>query len=245
MKAVILAGGEGSRLYPFTKVFSKHLLPIYNQPMICYSIELCLKAGVKKLLIIGKDQDVFHYKLLLNNKYPQISIEYAVQDMPKGIAEGIILSENFICNDRFIFLLGDNLFGDPCFVNHLKKAYKNNRGATLFSVSVDNPQEFGVLSMDDKNNVKQIIEKPSSFISSWIATGLYIYEADVIQKAKSLNPSSRGELEITDLNNLFIKNNELQVEFLEDSVGWFDLGSFESIKKAHHYLHKQNCFVSH
>ena len=232
MKGIILAGGKGSRLYPITKAISKQLLPVYNKPMIYYPIETLLEIGIKDILIITTPEDLIYFKnLLINNNDFKLNFEFKIQNRPNGIAEAFIIGEDFVQNEDVCLILGDNLFFNSKSItnNYLKKSSK------IFVKKLENPNSYGVLEV--YNNIPKLIhEKPSKYISDNAVVGLYMYKNNVIEIAKSLNPSKRGELEITDLNNIYIKKNDCDVIYLEEKSEWFDSGTFESLFYAAEYV---------
>jgi len=237
MKAIIMAGGTGSRLLPLTLAINKHLLPIYDKPMIYYPISLLMLAGVKEILLIIKSDSLKQFKLLLGNGDELgIKINYKVQDAPLGIADGIKISENFIRNERFIFALGDNIFYGDSIGLLVKDAYKNSSRGVVFSCWNSKPEDYGVLQRDSKKSPLNIIEKPTEYISNEIITGLYIYDSSVIDIVNSLRPSQRGELEISDLNDKLLKQKELAVVQLGRGVAWFDNGSALSMLHASNFV---------
>ena len=232
MKGIILAGGKGTRLYPITKAISKQLLPVYNKPMIYYPVNTLLEIGIKDILIITTPEDLIYFKnLLKNNDDFDLNFEFKVQNKPNGIAEAFIIGEEFIQNESVCLILGDNLFFNSKLItkNDLKKSSK------IFVKKVENPNSYGVLEVYN-NAPKLIHEKPSKYISDNAVVGLYMYKNNVIENAKSLNPSKRGELEITDLNNIYIKKNDCDVIYLEEKSEWFDSGTFESLFDASEYV---------
>ena len=234
MKGIILAGGKGTRLYPITKAISKQLLPVYNKPMIYYPINTLKEIGIKDILIITTPEDLIYFKnLLKNNDDFNLKFEFKVQNNPNGIAEAFIIGEEFIQNEDVCLILGDNLFFNSRSIikKHLKKSSK------IFVKKVKNPNSYGVLEVIN-NNPKLIHEKPQEFISNFAVVGLYMYTSSVIDKVKKLNPSKRGELEITDLNNTYIKSGECDIVYLEDQSVWFDSGTFESLFDASEYVKK-------
>ena len=232
MKGIILAGGKGTRLYPITKAISKQLLPVYNKPMIYYPINTLTEIGVKDILIITTPEDLIYFKnLLINNDDFNLNFEFKVQIKPNGIAEAFIIGEEFIKNEDVCLILGDNLFFNSKSItkNNLKKSSK------IFVKKVENPNSYGVLEVFN-NTPKLIHEKPQEFISNFAVVGLYMYTSSVIDKVKKLNPSKRGELEITDLNNIYLKGGECDVVYLEDDSSWFDSGTFDSLLKASNFV---------
>lgn len=230
MKGIILAGGAGTRLHPLTKVTSKQLLPIYDKPMVYYPLETLIDGGIRDILIISDPDNIHKFsKLLGSGKDFGVRISYEVQDKPEGIAQAFILAENFIGKDDVTLILGDNLFvGDGDF---LDEAIKNfDKGGRVFAKQVKDPQRFGVVEFDENQKVVSIEEKPTNPKSNFAVTGLYIYDNSVIEKSKSLNPSARGELEITDVNNLYLKENNLDVKIYEHY--WLDTGTFDALLEA-------------
>jgi len=227
MKGIILAGGRGSRLKPLTNVTSKQLLPIYNQPMIYYPLNTLLKAGIEEIeIIVAPDHAGDFLKLLGSGKEFGCNFTYEIQEKAEGLAQAFLIAENFIGNDNVTLILGDNLFEDD-FSEAIQSFEKGGR---VFAKKVDDPQRFGVVEFNDQNQALSIEEKPSKPKSEYAVTGLYIYDNTVIEKAKSLTPSARGEIEITDLNNLYLQENMLDVAFVEGQ--WFDTGTFESMYQA-------------
>ena len=236
MKGIILAGGKGTRLYPITKAISKQLLPVYNKPMIYYPIETLIKIGIKNILIITTPEDQIYFKnLLLDNSDFQVNIEFEIQKKPNGIAEAFILGKDFIKNDDVCLILGDNLFfnSDVILKNNLKKSAK------IFVKKVKDPNRYGVLE-EHKNKPILIHEKPNNYISDHAVVGLYMYKNNVIEIVKNLKVSQRGELEITDLNNIYINKNDCDVIYLENNSVWFDSGTFEALFYASEYVLKNH-----
>jgi len=232
MKGIILAGGKGTRLYPITKAISKQLLPVYNKPMIYYPINTLIEIGVKDILIITTAEDLIYFKnLLINNDDFNLNFEFKVQKLPNGIAEAFIIGEEFIQNEDVCLILGDNLFFNS------KSITKNNlnKSSKIFVKKVENPNSYGVLEVFN-DTPKLIHEKPQKFISNFAVVGLYMYTSSVVDKVKKLNPSKRGELEITDLNNIYLKSEECDVVYLEDDSSWFDSGTFDSLLKASNFV---------
>ena len=232
MKGIILAGGKGTRLYPITKAISKQLLPVYNKPMIYYPIETLLEIGIKDILIITTPEDLIYFKnLLKNNDDFNLNFKFKVQKKPNGIAEAFIIGEEFIQNEDVCLILGDNLF-----FNSKSITKKNlNKSSKIFVKKVENPNSYGVLEVFN-DTPKLIHEKPQKFISNFAVVGLYMYTSSVVDKVKKLNPSKRGELEITDLNNIYLKSEECDVVYLEDDSSWFDSGTFDSLLKASNFV---------
>ena len=232
MKGVILAGGKGTRLYPITKAISKQLLPVYNKPMIYYPINTLIEVGIKDILIITTPEDLIYFKnLLINNDDFNLNFEFKVQKKPNGIAEAFVIGEEFIQNEDVCLILGDNLFFNSKSIT--KK--KLNKSSKIFVKKVENPNSYGVLEVFN-DTPKLIHEKPQKFISNFAVVGLYMYTSSVVDKVKKLNPSKRGELEITDLNNIYLKSEECDVVYLEDDSSWFDSGTFDSLLKASNFV---------
>jgi glucose-1-phosphate thymidylyltransferase len=227
MRGIILAGGSGTRLHPLTKVTSKQLLPIYDRPMIFFPLETLLKAGIKEILIIvSPDRAGDFLRLLGSGKEFGAKFTYEIQDKPEGLAHAFILGENFIDDESVCMILGDNIFEDD--FTKVIKSFK--KGAHVFAKEVPDPERFGVVLMDKQGNPSDIVEKPKKRISNLALTGLYLYDKRVVEVAKSLKPSQRGELEITDLHNWYLSRNELKVDILKGE--WIDAGTFESLFKA-------------
>ena len=237
MKGIILAGGAGSRLYPLTSVTSKQLLPIYDKPMIYYSLSILMLAKIRDILIITTKEDQKNFKKLLGTgKDLGIKIIYKIQKKPKGIAEAFIIAENFIKSSNVCLILGDNIFYGQNFVKLLEKAKQNKTGATLFAYHVKDPERFGVINYDNKKNIISIEEKPKKPKSNFAITGLYFYDNTVISKAKNLKPSKRNELEITEINNMYLKEKKLNVEILGRGSAWLDTGTFDTLLEASQFV---------
>ena len=234
MKGIILAGGGGTRLSPLTKVTSKQLLPIYNKPMIYYPLQTLRRGGITEILIItAPDRAGDFLRLLGSGKELGVKFTYEIQDKPEGIAQAFIIGENFIGNDNVALILGDNIFEDD-FSAQIK-AFKT--GAQVFAKKVSDPERFGVVAFDANNKATQIVEKPKQYISNFAVTGLYLYDNRVVDIAKNLQPSSRGELEITDVNNVYLAKGELSVSTVAGQ--WLDAGTFDSLLKANMLIAKK------
>lgn len=237
MKGIILAAGAGSRLYPASLPISKILLPIYDKPMIYYPITTLLLAGIRDILIITNPLDIENFKKVLGDG-SQIGVKfsYAIQEIPKGIAESFIIAEDFIKNSPVALILGDNIFHGFGFSSMLKEVGKRDKGATVFGYQVLDPERFGVVEFDKNNKAISIEEKPKNPKSNYAVTGLYFYDNKVVEYAKTLKPSDRGELEITDLNKIYLEKNDLTVEILGRGFAWLDTGTFESLLQAANFV---------
>ena len=233
MKGIILAGGKGTRLYPLTISLSKQLLPIYDKPMIYYSISILMLAGIKDILIISTPQDIDQYEQLLGDgKNLGLNFEYKVQDKPRGLADAFIIGEDFIKDDNVCLILGDNIFYGQGLTDILSRACSNKEGATIFGYPVKDPREFGVVEFDSEFNVISIEEKPQDPKSNYAVPGLYFYDNDVVDIAKNVKPSARNEIEITSINNEYLKRKKLKVELMRRGMAWLDTGNPSNMLKA-------------
>lgn len=240
MKGIILAGGNGTRLYPLTKVTSKQLLPVYDKPMIYYPMSVLMHAGIRDILIISTEQDVPRFQALLGDgRQFGLRLSYEVQPSPDGLAQAFLIGESFIGDDTVAMVLGDNIFSGHGLKERLQKAKQraeSGDGATIFGYYVDDPKRFGIVEFDINGKAVSIEEKPVVPKSNYCVTGLYFYDNQVVEFAKQLEPSKRGELEITDLNNRYLKNGSLQVEVLGQGYTWLDTGTHESLVEATNFV---------
>lgn len=231
MKGIVLAGGKGTRLYPSTNVISKQLLPIFDKPMIYYPIATLMLAGIRDIIIISTPTDISSFQNLLGNGYQWgVSFSYLVQPKPEGIAQAFIIAKDYIIGDNVILILGDNLFYGK--LDFLRSAIQDHRFATIFAYEVENPESYGVVVLDGNQNPIEIIEKPKSFISKYAIPGLYLFDEDVSHYAEQLEPSGRGELEITDLQKVYLNQNKLKVKLIGRGIAWLDTGTSANLLDA-------------
>jgi len=236
-KGIILAGGSGSRLYPVTQVISKQLLPVFDKPMIYYPLSTLMLAGITDILIISTPNDIPLFKKLLKDGCQWgLNIQYCEQKNPDGLAQAFTLGEKFLDGSPAALILGDNIFYGPDMLDMLHKTNKESNGATIFAYHVNDPQRYGVVEFDSEMKVKSLEEKPRTPKSNYAVTGLYFYDNTVSEKAKSLKPSSRGELEITDLNLLYLNENKLEVKIMERGYAWLDTGTHDSLLEASQFI---------
>jgi len=236
-KGIILAGGKGTRLFPVSKVISKQLLPVYDKPMIYYPISTLMSASIREILVICNPCDIEIYKNLLGDGSDLgISISYETQKEPEGIAQAFLIAEKFIGNSNCVLILGDNLFYGNNLCQELISASGDEMNATIFAYPVVDPERYGVVQFDKNFKVKNIQEKPKLALSNYAITGIYFYDNNVIKVAKTLKPSPRGELEITDINNYYLKRNLLKVRVLNRGIAWFDTGTFDSLIEASNFI---------
>ncbi|HOV14913.1 MAG TPA: glucose-1-phosphate thymidylyltransferase RfbA [Spirochaetota bacterium] len=237
MKGIILAGGSGTRLYPLTKVVCKQLLPIYDKPLIYYPLSTLMLAGIREILIISTPSDLPRFKEILGDgKDLGLSFSYEVQEKPNGLAEAFLIGEKFIGNDSVCLVLGDNIFYGNGLAEMLQDASNVKDGAIVFGYYVKDPERYGVVEFNSKNEVISIEEKPKNPKSNYAVVGLYFYDNSVIKVAKSIKPSARGELEITDLNRVYLENKKLKVKFMGRGYAWLDTGTFDSMVEATEFI---------
>ncbi len=237
MKGIILAGGAGTRLSPLTQVCSKQLLPVYDKPMIYYPLATLMEAGITDILVISTPEDLPRIEALLGDGARfGISLSYKVQPQPGGIAQAFILGEAFIAGEPVCLILGDNLFFSQTMGEQMQSAMTIAKGASVYAFRVSNPKRYGVVAFDEQGAATSIEEKPAEPKSNWAVTGLYMYDAEVVEIAKSLSPSARGELEITDVNNVYLQRGQLRVELLGRGTAWLDTGTFDSMLEASQFV---------
>ncbi len=237
MRGIILAGGKGTRLYPLTKATCKQLLPVFDKPLIYYPLATLMQAGIREVLIISNPQDVPRFQALFEDgSHLGLKISYAIQQEPRGIAEAFLIGESFIGDDSLALILGDNIFYGHDLPAVVKPCTEISQGAIVFGYEVKDPERYGVIALDDHQKITAIVEKPTVAPSPYAVTGLYFYDAQVVEIARSLKPSERGELEVTDINNIYLEKRQLEVRLLGRGFTWLDTGTHDALQKASTYV---------